>query len=200
MEMAIGLSEVFEALKEIASGNPDVRIPEASELELISKLKHMVNLTAENIGEIVGLSHEFAIGLAEHFDVLHRVSKGDLSARVSSVSQVELIERLGKVTNLGIENVAKAIAERERVEAELRRSEEKYRQLFSSGPDPVFVLDARTLEILDLNPSAEATYGFSRETLKGKPFTDLGPFEYDVSKWNPLRRRVGRTPVWSAKR
>jgi PAS domain S-box-containing protein len=182
MEMAIGLSEVFEALKEIASGNPDVRIPEASELELISKLKHMVNLTAENIGEIVGLSHEFAIGLAEHFDVLHRVSKGDLSARVSSVSQVELIERLGKVTNLGIENVAKAIAERERVEAALRRSEEKYRQLFSSGPDPVFVLDARTLEILDLNPSAEATYGFTRDALKGKPFTELGPFEYGVSQ------------------
>jgi PAS domain S-box-containing protein len=180
MEMAIGLSEVFEALKEISSGNPDVRIPEASELELISKLKHMVNLTAENIGEIVGLSHEFAIGLAEHFDVLHRVSKGDLSARVSSVSQVELIERLGKVTNLGIENVSKAIAEREQVEAALRRSEEKYRQLFSSGPDPVFVLDARTLEILDLNPSAEAAYGFTREALKGKPFTNLGPFEHDV--------------------
>jgi PAS domain S-box-containing protein len=188
MEMAIGLSEVFEALKEISSGNPDVRIPEASELELISKLKHMVNLTAENIGEIVGLSHEFAIGLAEHFDVLHRVSKGDLSARVSSVSQVELIERLGKVTNLGIENVSKAIAERERVEAELRRSEEKYRQLFSSGPDPVFVLDARTLEILDLNPSAEAAYGFTRETLKGKPFTDLGPFEYDISNVTSLEK------------
>jgi PAS domain S-box-containing protein len=181
MEMAIGLSEVFEALKEISSGNPDVRISEASELELISKLKHMVNLTAENIGEIVGLSHEFAMGLAEHFDVLHRVSKGDLTARVSNVSPVELIDRLGKVTNLGIENVSKVIAEREGVEAELRKSEEKYRQLFSSGPDPVFVLDANTLEILDLNPSAESAYGFSRDALKGKPFTDLGPFQYDIS-------------------
>lgn len=189
MEMAIGLSEVFEALKEISSGNPDVRIPEASELELISKLKHMVNLTAENIGEIVGLSHEFAIGLAEHFDVLHRVSKGDLSARVSSVSQVELIERLGKVTNLGIENVSKVMAERDRVEAELRRSEEKYRQFFSSGPDPVFVLDARTLEILDLNPSAEGAYGFSRDELRGKPFTYLGPFEYDISNVTSFEMR-----------
>jgi len=82
MEMATGLSEVFEALGEISSGNPEVRISEDSELELIAKLKHIVNLTAENLGEIVDLSHEFAIGLAEHFDTLDKVSKGDLTARV----------------------------------------------------------------------------------------------------------------------
>ncbi|MBE9580876.1 MAG: hypothetical protein IMF18_04580, partial [Proteobacteria bacterium] len=88
MELALGLSEVFEALKKISSGDPEVRIPEASELELIVKLKHMVNLTAENLAEIVHLSHDFAIGLAEHFDTLHRVSTGDLTARVSGTSRV----------------------------------------------------------------------------------------------------------------
>ena len=70
IELAIGLSEVFEALKMISSGDPLVRIPETSNIELISKLKHLVNLTAQNIEEIVELSHEFAIGLAEHFDIL----------------------------------------------------------------------------------------------------------------------------------
>ncbi len=69
MELAISLFEVFEALKKISSGDPDVRIPEESEVELISKLKYMVNLTAKNIGEIVEQSHEFAMVLAEHFDV-----------------------------------------------------------------------------------------------------------------------------------
>ena len=49
MELALGLSEVFEALKEISSGDPSVRIPETAELELITKLKHIVNLTAENL-------------------------------------------------------------------------------------------------------------------------------------------------------
>jgi len=94
-----GLSEVFEALTRISSGDPLVRIPEASELELIVELKHMVNLTAENLGEIVDLSHEFAMGLAEHFNALHRVSEGDLTARVSADSEVELLESLKKVTN-----------------------------------------------------------------------------------------------------
>ena len=64
IEMAIGLSEVFEALKSISSGDPLVRIPEISNIELIHKLKHLVNLTAQHIEEIVELSHEFAIGLA----------------------------------------------------------------------------------------------------------------------------------------
>ncbi len=64
-------------------------------------------------------------------------------------------------------------------EAGLRESEEKYRSLFDSGPNPIFVLDRESLEILDVNPRAEEAYGYSKEELIGKPFTDLGTFEYD---------------------
>jgi histidine kinase len=63
-------------------------------------------------------------------------------------------------------------------EAGLRESERKYRSLFDSGPNPMFVLDHDTFEILDANPSAEKTYEYPREELIGRPFTDLGTFEY----------------------
>ncbi|MCJ7685405.1 MAG: ATP-binding protein [Desulfobacteraceae bacterium] len=63
-------------------------------------------------------------------------------------------------------------------QVKLKESEEKYRSLSDSGPNPIFVLDRETLEILDLNPSAEETYGYSKEELTGRPFTDLGTFEY----------------------
>jgi len=122
MELALGLSEVFEALKKISSGDPEVRIPETSQLELITKLKHMVNITAENLGEIVDLSHEFAIGLAQHFDALDRVSKGDLTARISGVSEVELLESLKNVTNHMIDSVSREITERQRAEKELKET------------------------------------------------------------------------------
>jgi signal transduction histidine kinase/CheY-like chemotaxis protein len=120
-----GLSEVFEALNRISSGDPLVRIPEDSELESIAELKHMVNLTAENLGEIVDLSHEFAMGLAEHFNALHRVSEGDLTARVSAASQVELLESLKKVTNEMIEHVSKEIKERKRAEEAFRNAKDE---------------------------------------------------------------------------
>jgi PAS domain S-box-containing protein len=120
MELALGLSEVFEALQKISSGDPSVKISEKSDLDLITKLKHMVNLTGENLAEMVDLSHEFAIGLAEHFDALHRVSKGDLAARVSGSSQVELLESLKKVTNEMIDSVSREMTERKRAEEALQ--------------------------------------------------------------------------------
>ena len=116
IELAVGLSEVFEALKKISSGDPLVRIPEGSNVELIDKLKHLVNATAQNIQEIVELSHEFAIGLAEHFDVLNKVSKGNLNARVSWDSQVELLGALKNRRNQMIVSISSEIIERKRAE------------------------------------------------------------------------------------
>ncbi len=116
LEWALSLSEVIDALKRISSGDPTVRIDTASNDEMISALRHMINLTAGDIGEIVDLSHEFAMGLAEHFDVLHRVSKGDLDARVSGSSPVELLESLKKVTNQMIDSIEIKNRERDRAE------------------------------------------------------------------------------------
>jgi K+-sensing histidine kinase KdpD len=91
-----------------------------SNLKLVGELKEMVNRTAGDLAEIVTLSHEFAMGLAEHFDVLHRVSKGDMAARVYGTSNVELMESLKKMTNQMIGSVSKEIAERKHAEEELQ--------------------------------------------------------------------------------
>ncbi len=57
----------------------------------------------------------------------------------------------------------------------LQESEEKYRSLFDSGPDPILVVDHNTFEILDVNPRAEDLYGYEKKELLGRPFTDLDP-------------------------
>jgi PAS domain S-box-containing protein len=125
MELALSLSEVFEALKKISSGDPTVRIDETSAFELTRKLKHMVNLTSREITAIVNQSHEFAIVLAEHFDVLHRVSVGDMHARVEGKSKVELLASLKKVTNEMIQSISKEIRRREKAETALRKAHDK---------------------------------------------------------------------------
>ncbi len=57
----------------------------------------------------------------------------------------------------------------------LRESEEKYRSLFDSGPDPIFVVDCETNDIMDANPRTEELYGYPKEALIGMNFLELGP-------------------------
>ena len=59
-------------------------------------------------------------------------------------------------------------------ETMLRESEEKYRFLFDNGPSPIFVIDAETLQILDLNARAEEEYQFKRDEFLKMTFSDLG--------------------------
>ncbi len=165
--LTVGLSDVLEALSEISSGNPDVRIPETSEVELITDLKHMVNMSAKNLAEIVDLSHEFAIGLAEHFDVLHRVSKGDLAARVSGASQVELLEALQRVTNQMIQSVSTAMTERKRTEEALEKSRGYLNRILDGMHEGLLVID-RDFVIKDLNERFLKEYGGGREDIIGR--------------------------------
>jgi PAS domain S-box-containing protein/putative nucleotidyltransferase with HDIG domain len=166
MYLSIGLSEVFEALKKIASGDPSVRILESSEIELISKLKHLVNLTAEDIGGIVDQSHEFAIGLAEHFDVLHKVTRGDLNARVSGSSGVELMESLKDITNQMVESISREINERKEAEESIRKLEALESALLSAIPHAIVGL--QNYKIIFANDAVASVFGWEPEELIGK--------------------------------
>ncbi|MGE4293254.1 MAG: ATP-binding protein [Desulfovibrio sp.] len=56
---------------------------------------------------------------------------------------------------------------------QLERSEEKYRAIFNTIPNPVFVLDPATLAILDCNEAVQVVYGYPREQTLKLSFADL---------------------------
>lgn len=58
-------------------------------------------------------------------------------------------------------------------EARIRDSESRYRFLFDNVPSPIFVIDDRSLRILDINARAVEEYQFSGEELRKMKFSDL---------------------------
>jgi histidine kinase len=59
------------------------------------------------------------------------------------------------------------------LEREVRQSEERYRIIFNTIPNPVFVLNPRTLQIIDCNDSVTRVYGFDRDEVVRRSFLDL---------------------------
>ncbi len=167
IEIAVGLSEVFDALKKISLGDPFVKLDEKSDLDFIIKLKKLINNTSSNLAEMVDLLHEFAIGLAEHFDVMHRVSSGDLGARVLGDSKVELLGALQNVTNHMIDSVANEIVHRKRVEAELRESEERFRTFAEKAPIGITIMGPdKKFEYI--NPAFTEIFGYTSQDVPDK--------------------------------
>jgi histidine kinase len=63
------------------------------------------------------------------------------------------------------------------LEKMLERSEKKYHEIFNSIPNPVFVLDAESLDIRDCNDAVHSVYGFERSEILQHNFVHLFPEE-----------------------
>ncbi len=120
------------------------------------------------ITELTKVSDEISHG---NFDIMHT-----LSSDIKSWEHKEGVKDEVRQLSNSFMNMTNRIMDSQ---AKLKESENKYRSLFTGGPNPIFVLDRETLGILSANPSAEETYGYTKEDLIGKIFTDLGSFELD---------------------
>ena len=77
------------------------------------------------------------------------------------------------------------------LEEELEKSEKKYYAIFDNIPNPVFVLDMDTLEILDCNTSAEGVYGYTKEEMIERSFLEL----FRLEEQDHYRELIKTTPV-----
>jgi histidine kinase len=59
------------------------------------------------------------------------------------------------------------------LEIEVEKSEAKYRTIFNTIPNPLFVVDCENLKILDCNESVTTVYGFAKEEVLMRSFADL---------------------------
>jgi two-component system cell cycle sensor histidine kinase/response regulator CckA len=76
-----------------------------------------------------------------------------------------------------IEGAMADVSDRVAVEAALRESEERYRNLFDDSPLPTWVFDQETLAFLAVNDAAVRQYGYSREEFLSMTLLDIRPRE-----------------------
>jgi PAS domain S-box-containing protein len=77
----------------------------------------------------------------------------------------------------GIAANSRDVTNRINAERELKSSEAKYRLLFDLNPLPMWIYDMETALILDVNSTAIADYGYSREEFLNMAITELRPHD-----------------------
>ncbi|MEP6922422.1 MAG: PAS domain S-box protein [bacterium] len=87
------------------------------------------------------------------------------------VSTSAIIDRLGDA--VGLRGVARDITDRKQMEIALRQSQEQYRMLFESTPQPILVYDEQSLGFLAVNEAAVESYGYTREEFLTMTVDDL---------------------------
>lgn len=128
------------------------------------------------------ISHRLSRYITRLTAVTEEISQGNFDIRLNPESDIhprairDEVRQLSK-SFVNMTNRIKAS------QAQLKASEGKYRSLFTSGPNPIFMLDRQTSTDLDANPRAEAICGYTKTELTGKPFTDLGPFNLDKDEY-----------------
>jgi PAS domain S-box-containing protein len=106
-----------------------------------------------------------------NYEALLRRKDGEPLYVIENISLIDNNET-GRQT---VEGIMINITERKKAEEDLRKSEEKYRLLFTENPLPAWVTDNQTGLFLAVNEAAVEHYGYTHDEFVGMPVKNIQP-------------------------
>ncbi|MGC8795956.1 ATP-binding protein [Thermodesulfovibrio sp.] len=170
-EHRYALSEVLhlcsDVLERISQGDPSQKIDLEFERYAVQRLINSINKVSEEVSAMISLTHELAIGICEHFDVLKRLYEGDFTATASEDYQIEILRMLGHLINKQRDRFVEYINKIKEQHEEILQLYERERTILSSiGIAIIVVEEDMTIEYT--NSEFEALTGYKKEEIEGK--------------------------------
>ena len=160
-----------------------VGIPEEKAL-LHAREALLVNLVLLGIAFVIAVIVAWFLGnfiivkrLNQLVEASRRLGQGDLKTRTGLNYKHGELGELGKVFDEMAEALERKNTERQQAEEELRESEKKYRSLFESANDAIYLIDPHTQKIIDCNKKAAEMDGYSIDELKKMTAMNLHPID-----------------------
>ena len=170
-EHRYALSEVLhlcsDVLEKIAQGDCSQKIDLKFERYAVQRLINSINKVSQEVSAMIDLTHELAIGICEHFDVLKRLHEGDFSATASEDSSVEIVRMLGQLINKQKETFLEYINTINKHKEEIRHLCEQQNEILSSVGVAILVSD-EDMTVEFVNHEFEITTGYTKEEVIGK--------------------------------
>ena len=142
---------------------------------------------SERSAELEAINEELARGeVVPQFETVRMRKDGTRIEVESTISPV--MDASGRV--IGASSISRDITERKSVEAALRTSEARYRELFENATDLIATVDLES-RLTAVNAAFVRTLGYSREELLGRPLRELVPPEWHDRLDDARTRKFG---------
>ncbi len=165
------LSEVLHlcsnVIEKIAQGDTSEKIEIKVERYAVQRLINSINKLSQEIEDLTNLNHELAVGVCEHFDVLHRLQEGDFSARASEDSSIEIVKMLGSLINKTRDRFLDYIDKIHEQHEEILKFYEQQKAVLSNVGTAIIVIE-EDMTIEYTNAEFEALTGYSKDEIEGK--------------------------------
>jgi len=172
---------VHQMLKLLSIGDPDARLVVSGDSDGFRLLEPLLNQVADFMKDLIEESHETAIGLCEHYETLLLLAGGDLNARASVNSPVELIAKLGELINSQSTTFLNVIMRQRTQEHDLQALNQQLQSIIDFLPDATFVIDAEK-RVIAWNRALEEMTGFTKESVMGQ-----GDYVYSIPFYGSRR-------------